>query len=297
MNWTLAQLDTFVLAVTQGSFSAAARKLGRAQSRVSTAIANLETDLGFTLFDRSGKYPVLTKSGHDMFIQAQAIIEQCQRLQSRAMTISMGEEVELHVAIDEAVPINAFELLFSRLAHRYPDLKLSIINGSQEDISRWVDNKRVDLGILFNVTPLPNSLEFMSIGQFKYSLIVSPQHPLSNSQAPTINELNQYRQFVIRDRVGNNQAKALSINHWYIDSYYYMTALVIRELGWALVPEHIVNSQWYTNDVVELSTENIPNPLLVEMGVVNRRDRAYGPIMEWIFLEIENMFKENIDKT
>ncbi|MCL1128029.1 substrate-binding domain-containing protein [Shewanella surugensis] len=183
----------------------------------------------------------------------------------RAMTISMGEEVELQVAIDEAVPINAFEVLFSRLAQSYPDLKLTIINGSQEDISRWVDNKRVDIGILFNITPLPDSLEFMSTGQFKYSLIVSPQHPLS-------------------------------INHWYIDSYYYMTALVIRNLGWALVPEHIIHSQWYCDNVIELLTENIPAPLLVEMGVVNRRDRAYGPIMEWIFLEIEAMFKDNIDE-
>ncbi|WP_299492173.1 LysR family transcriptional regulator [uncultured Shewanella sp.] len=293
MNWTLAQLEAFVMAVNQGSFSAAARKLGRAQSRVSTAIALLETDLGFTLFNRDGKLPTLTKDGQDMFIQAQGIIEQCQRLQSRAMTICMGEEVELQVAIDEAVPINAFELLFSRLAHVYPELKLTIINGSQEDIARWVDNEKVDLGILFHVSPLPNSLEFMSIGQFKYGLIVSTEHPLSNIQAPNIDDLNQYRQFVIRDRVGNHQAKPLSSRHWYIDSYYYMTALVIRGLGWALVPEHIINSQWYHTDVKELSTENIPNPLLVEMGVVNRRDRAYGPIMEWMFLEIESMFKES----
>ena len=103
--------------------------------------------------------------------------------------------------------------------------------------------------------------------------------------------LNQYRQLVIRDRIGNSQAKALSANHWYIDSYYYMTALVIRGVGWALVPEHIANSEWYTGDIIELSTEYIPTPLLVEIGVVNRRDQAYGPVMEWIFLEIESMFR------
>ncbi len=55
MNWSIAQLDAFVTTVTEGSFSAAARKLGKAQSRVSTAVANLEIDLGVTLFDRSGK--------------------------------------------------------------------------------------------------------------------------------------------------------------------------------------------------------------------------------------------------
>ncbi|MFT5236303.1 MAG: DNA-binding transcriptional LysR family regulator, partial [Shewanella sp.] len=53
MNWSLNQLEAFVLSVRHGSFSAAARKLGRAQSRISTAISNLEADLGFELFDRS----------------------------------------------------------------------------------------------------------------------------------------------------------------------------------------------------------------------------------------------------
>ncbi len=294
MNWTLAQLEAFVLSVNHGSFSAAARKLGRAQSRVSTAIANLEADLGFELFDRTAKLPVLTQHGKDMYIEAQAVLEQCQRLQSRAMTVTTGEEIVLTVAMDEAVPINAFESLFERVAERFPLLKLTIKNGSQDDIAQWVDEGKADIGILFYVKSLSDSLEFMSIGQFCHSLIVSPKHPLSAIESPTIEQLNQYRQLVIRDRIGNSQSKALSANHWYIDSYYYITALVIRGIGWALVPEHVVNSEWYTNDVMKLSTDNIPDPLLVEMGVVNRRDRAYGPVMEWLFLEIESMFKNRL---
>lgn len=290
MNWTLYQLEAFVLSVNHGSFSAAARKLGRAQSRISTAVANLEVDLGFELFDRSGKLPVLTKYGEDMFIEAQAVLEQCQRLQSRATTLNTGQEIALTVAMDEAVPVNAFESLFERVALAFPLLKLTIINGSRDDIGLWVDDGKADMGILFQSKELPRSLEFMSIGQFKHALIVSDRHPLASCPSPKISDLNQYRQLVIRDRVGDSQAKALSANHWYIDSYYYMTALVIRGVGWALVPEHVVNADWYSGELVELSTEYIPDPLLVEMGVVNRRDKAYGPVMEWIFVEIESMF-------
>ncbi len=293
MNWSLYQLEAFVLSVRHGSFSAAARKLGRAQSRISTAISNLEADLGFELFDRSARLPVLTRYGEDMYLEAQAVLDQCQRLESRAMTLASGQEIALTVALDEAVPINAFESLFEKVSIKYPLLKLTIINGSQDDISSWVDEGKADMGILFLAEELPNSLEFMSIGQFKQSLIVSPNHPLAQYPAPKIKLLNQYRQLVIRDRIGNCQAKALSANHWYIDSYYYMTALVIRGVGWALVPEHIANSEWYTGDIIELSTEYIPTPLLVEIGVVNRRDKAYGPVMEWIFLEIESMFRTN----
>lgn len=42
---------------------------GHNPGSVPRAIANLEVDLGFELFDRSAKLPVLTKHGEDMFIQ------------------------------------------------------------------------------------------------------------------------------------------------------------------------------------------------------------------------------------
>ncbi len=51
MRFSLEHLEVFVAVVEAGSFSEAARRLGNAQSRVSTTIANLETDLGVELFD------------------------------------------------------------------------------------------------------------------------------------------------------------------------------------------------------------------------------------------------------
>lgn len=293
MNWTLDQLEAFVTSVKQGSFSAAARKLGKAQSRVSTAIANLEVDLGFNLFDRSARLPVLTLQGEDMFIEAQAVLSQCQRLQARALTVSCGEELSLTVAMDEAVPIVAFESFFEKISLHYPLLKLTIINGSQDDIAQWVDEKKADIGILFHLKELLDSLEFVPIGQFRQILIVSSDHPLAKIAVPTFSDLNQYRQLVIRDRMGETQAKAISSRHWHIDSYYCITALVIRGVGWALVPEHLANAEWYTNELVELSTKHISDSLLVEMGIVKRRDKGNGPIINWMYSAIEKMFSES----
>lgn len=51
MRFSIEQLQAFVASAEQGSFSAAARHLGKAQSVVSAAIANLEADLNLSLFD------------------------------------------------------------------------------------------------------------------------------------------------------------------------------------------------------------------------------------------------------
>ncbi|PSU34047.1 LysR family transcriptional regulator [Photobacterium lutimaris] len=290
MNWTIDQLEAFVCAVQQGSFSAAARKLGKAQSRVSTAINNLELDLGFELFDRSARLPVLTPEGEEMYIEAQAVLAQCERMSARAMTVSSGEEATFTVAIDEAVPITAFESLFASLTRVYPLLKLTIINGSQQDISQWVATEKADLGVLFHQDVLPDSLEFTSIGQFKHALIVSREHPLAAIPVPKISDLTQHRQLVIRDRMGVGKAKPISSNYWHIDSYYLISSMVIRGVGWALVPEHVAQEEWYVDALVELSTEEIPEPLMVEIGAVKRRDKGVGQVMNWMYTELTKMF-------
>ncbi|MGS0674065.1 LysR family transcriptional regulator [Shewanella sp. 0m-4] len=292
MNWTLDELNAFVNSVKLGSFSAAARKMGKAQSRISTAISNLEASLGFELFDRSAKLPMLTPLGEEMFIEAQSVLAQCQRLNARAMTVTSGEEVVLTFAMDEAVPVNAFEALFQRISTQFPLLKLTIINGSQEDIALWVDAGRADIGIMFHTsTMLPDSLDFMSIGQFKHSLVVAPTHPLASIPAPTLEQLMLYRQLAICDITGQSQTKPLSGNYWYIDSYYYIIALVLQGVGWALVPDHVAKSDWYIEDLTALSSEYITDPLLVEMGVVNRRDKQIGPVMHWLFEELHSVLQ------
>lgn len=60
MRYSPEALTAFVETVAAGSFSAAARRLRKSQSTISTSIANLEADLGFELFDRSARHPVLT---------------------------------------------------------------------------------------------------------------------------------------------------------------------------------------------------------------------------------------------
>lgn len=73
-------LLAFVQAATQGSFSAAARKLGRSQSTISAAVASLEIDLDLQLFDRSSRKPTLTPAGHVMLQKAEAILAATSRL-------------------------------------------------------------------------------------------------------------------------------------------------------------------------------------------------------------------------
>lgn len=264
--------------------------MGKAQSRISTAIANLEADLGFLLFDRSGKYPVLTEEGKNVLNDAIAVLSQCQRLHSRALSVSCGSPVTCSIAMDEAVPIEPFERLYTGLAESHPHLSLTILNGSQQDIARWVDEGRADIGFIIQDHILPESLERMSIAGCGQALIVAENHPLAKIPAPTESQLIEYRQLVIRDRLGTNLGKPLSPDFWHVDSFYLISSLVMCGIGWALVPEHVARTEWYT--VKKLSTENLSTPPEFMLAAVKRRDTGWNEIMDWIFTEACTRFKQ-----
>src|SRR5579875_3624461 len=102
---SLDQLRTFIAAADGGSFSAAGRRLHRAQSVVSQTLANLEARLGVSLFDRSGRYPVLTQAGRALLADARAVATGMDLFKARAKGLAEGLEPELSVVVDVMFPI------------------------------------------------------------------------------------------------------------------------------------------------------------------------------------------------
>src|ERR1700733_6993111 len=101
------QLKAFIAAVDEGSFSAGARRLRRAQSAVSELVSNLEAQIGVVLFDRSERYPKLTPAGVVLVADARTVLANVDLLKARAKGISGGLESELSAVVDVLFPIEA----------------------------------------------------------------------------------------------------------------------------------------------------------------------------------------------
>ena len=102
MNLSPESLQAFAQAVALGSFSAAARQLGKSQSTVSEAIARLEIDLGVTLFDRSGRQPRLTEAGQVLLGRVEQVLAASDRLQRVAVELAGGREARVTLALSDA---------------------------------------------------------------------------------------------------------------------------------------------------------------------------------------------------
>src|SRR3954471_1301983 len=102
---TLAQLEVFLAVVEAGSFSAAARALGRAQSAVTYSIQRLEEEAGVELFDRSAYRPTLTEAGQALAPRAQRIVEDVAAFRSQAKGMAGGLEPEISLVVEAMFPM------------------------------------------------------------------------------------------------------------------------------------------------------------------------------------------------
>ena len=97
---TLDQFAAFVTVVEEGSFSAAARKLNRAQSAITYTVQALEAQTGTDLFDRSAYRPTLTPAGRALVPRARRVLESVADWRKQARSLTQGVEARLILALD-----------------------------------------------------------------------------------------------------------------------------------------------------------------------------------------------------
>ncbi len=238
---SIEQLISFVTTVESGSFSAAARKLGKVQSAVSQNIMNMEIDTDLLLFDRSGRYPKLTKAGEKLLPQAKAVIAQHRRLDQQVKALESKEELKLTLAIDEGIPYSGLIDLLPQLEALHPQLQLEFLCASSQDVIQLVTDKRATSGLVFSDNVYPEMIDFETLGTVQFELLVSPKHVLAQTDAAHVDILKLHRQLVIGSQGSKvtwfNQAHSPDV--WYADNYYVLLELAKSGFGWTLLPLHL----------------------------------------------------------
>lgn len=281
-QWNLEQLRLFVQVAELRSFSAVARAQRKAQSVVSNAIALLEADLGVILFERSsGRQPRLTESGEALLRDAQELLRQCERLDGRAQALMRGQEPLLRVAQDEAMPYQPVIDSLDELASQFPFLQVQLASGAQGDVARKLVGRRADLGLFFHHESIPDSLERRTLGSVEMVTVCAAHHPLAHAGRVTCQQLARHRQLLIAPQDSDYPGgEPVSAQVWRADSFYVMAELLMRGLGWAWLPRHVVQYPTYQAHMVELDSEWRPPALVAELAW--RRDEPLGPAAQWL---------------
>ncbi len=154
-------------------------------------------------------------------------------------------------------------------------------SGAQGDVARKLLERRADLGLLFHHEGMPQELERQRLGSVEMVTVCGAGHDLAKLDYADRRELARHRQLLMAPQdshyPGGEQISPLV---WRPDSFYAMAELLMRNLGWAWLPPHVVQYPAYQPLLVELASDWTPPPLVVEL--VWRRDEALGPAAAWL---------------
>lgn len=291
MNLSLNNLKTFIEVADKGSFSAAARHIGKAQSAVSISIANLEIDLGVELFNRQGKFPVLTQEGQVLLREARQIVNSCHTFIERARAFEGGIDSILRIAVDEIISKEILMDLLEKFSKKFAATELEILYGTLGDIQTMVEQGRVDIGILVP-NNLPNQINpNRLVSHIAFIPVVSVEHPLAKKKELTLHDLESHRQLVVTSRGGEREEESIILGKqiWMIESTDAIIDMVRRGVGWSFLPTQAVARDIEKRNFVKLSLfVNIVEPL-VPVYLIWTQQHSLGVAGQWMLKELSKM--------
>lgn len=127
-DWT--RVRAFLATAEEGSFSAAARRLGMAQPTLGRQVAALEEELGVALFERGPRGPVLTETGAALLPHARAMGEAAAALSLGAAGRSQSVEGLVRLSATATLAVHVLPPLLTRLRAAAPgiEIELSVSN-------------------------------------------------------------------------------------------------------------------------------------------------------------------------
>jgi DNA-binding transcriptional LysR family regulator len=288
------------VAVTEaGSFSAAARRLGRVQSAVSTTMAQLEEQLGLQLWDRSTRIATLTDHGRAVLAAAHRVLAEADAVRRTVAELAGGVEARVSLCVDALFPDTALVELAVTFARAFPGVDLHIATETMSAVSERVLDGSATLGV---VSPLGarGDLERRALATVRMVPVAAPSHPLSQQRAPLpAAAFAREVQIVLSERQaeGVPDQAVLSARTWRITDLHTKRELLRAGAGWGNLPLHFLRDDLARGSLVILRPAAwSEHEHTLSLSVVHRRETTFGPAHRWLLAALERLCALALDE-
>jgi len=285
MHYSPESLEAFLYVVETGSFSAAARKLKKSQSTISTAIANLEADLGVTLFDRHSRHPVITSHGLRALPYVKAIFAANERLDELSVRLTNNIEPRLSFVLSDLWETAHHESILQQFSDSYPDIEFECIIAEDDDVIDSIQSGRSHVGVLRVQKSYPADISTarLQVGT-EMAIFIRQDHPLAQLDKVGIDALQTVRQLVLKTYVRPDNVLSTG-PVWSSPSLLMLLEMAEQGFGWGVLPRWLV-LQFGHQVLKELSVEGWPQ--LFEVDVAWSNKTPPGPAGRWLIDQLRS---------
>ena len=178
INYSLRQLEYFVLAASEGSLVRAAEKLNVSQPSISSAISKLEDQLGVQLLIRHHAAGVsVTPAGTQILAQARNLIQHAEEIQGYAAATSSGITGALQLASFVTLAPLFLPALIEGFTSAYPGTRIDIGEGTQDHLINGLRRGTYEQALLYDVD-LPDDIAATRLAALKPYVLLHSGHKL-----------------------------------------------------------------------------------------------------------------------
>jgi DNA-binding transcriptional LysR family regulator len=168
----LLHLEYFYVVAREGGFTRASEFMRIQQPAISRMVKQLETDLGFELFEKVGRNVQLTHQGLEVFENCKSIFGAVDRLKTSLGQIKGVCQGPLVIAAAEPIASHFIPSVMTRFMTHHPKVYPSIISGPASMLLGEIINGKIELGMFFHLPDLPEKVEIFDKKMFRYHLVV-----------------------------------------------------------------------------------------------------------------------------
>ncbi len=192
MSFSFRQLRYFVAVAEARQISAAARELYVSQSAVTTAVQDLERQIGHVLFERSSRGVALTATGVSFLPRARQILQMVDEAVNLTVT---DTSVSGHARVGVTYTVMAYFLPhhLQQLSALYPNLQVDWQEVDRESVEARINAGELDFGLLLTSNVVSTALQHQTFVHSRRRLWVAPTHPLAGREEVFLADVSQHR--------------------------------------------------------------------------------------------------------
>lgn len=189
MSLSIRQLKYFVATAELGQVSQAAYEINISQSAITTAIKELESAVGTSLFDRGPRGMELTDAGRRFLNHAYTILSAVDEALQTTPPVQKTVEGELTIAATYTVIGYFLPQHLQRFSQLYPHIKVNVHELQREAAEEGLISRRHDMGVMLTSNLRTSELAAETFFGSARRLWVCANHPLLDLPEVTFKEV------------------------------------------------------------------------------------------------------------
>jgi len=282
----IQQIRQFLIAAENGSFRAAASGTFRSAAAVSTAMRDLELQVGAPLFEKDQRAR-LTPLGQTLAPLFGELLRTHDRVLSDVQQLANAERGSLSVAVVPFLAEEWFPSVLRQLLRKHPNISIKVTDERSRHIRRLVAEGAADIGIAAKLVDDPK-LSFSAIAVDTYGVACRRDHPMAKRRKPlTWNQLSGEK------LIGNDGFETLlghGLGEWIenpvlsVSSRTSMMDCVREGVGITVLPR--LTKPSVAEDIVFIPL--VKPTVTRQVGILTRRGQTLLPAAQAMYALIEN---------